>query len=873
MSSPLTGDFEAALQISGRTVNRLMASLHQNGGSNSKLPSNPHSISLRVGDQHAIDGVRGWVDAQLGPPRIELINGVSDRFNLQVDVRARFLGDPGSTPIPEYIKGIIHAQYRMHAIDRTCPGWKDRAQDYLWFRVVKESVRFTGTAVDDVNLLVVTALVDEAAVNQRITRQIAALLATTFEPAPHRVSRRFRVGNLRTISAPLGGSAVALPVSISGSDPVGQISSLKNLFLDGRDFAIALRVEVLLGTVEPMLAELRAVRLNYATTITPVIGPSKTIHHTARITLATAAWEASGGDHATLRIRVEGVVDSSSSLAPDVTFQVNQPIWVYFDAGGEALTLVAPDPGVAVQARGVFATQKLTDTVHANIKSAVKARTKGLASIPVGGRAELVAQLATLDDQAGAEFQDAVFTVHGVVMRGRIWVAPRKAPVVRFHRTAKEDGFSAYAAWAPGGRIDRFVWSWTWVGAKPGGSVTRSDRFILRRQRAPRAKWGGYTLDEVEPLPGLDGYGVVCLTMSGVHVNPITGLLEPFITSRRCTRYGLYLGLPGRIDTGRLVERLWPEVNLPVPPRPMEIGLMEVAGHPVDPAVATNTLIVHFGRRLDHETARVLEHGLGASRRRDAGLAMIALFSEGALQRDRLRVVSELEELAGRLGVPAQAIEDVDGAWCARLALPPEEVAFRLITPGGGMTWMHDGPYEGERLAKVLDVHLRASPPARPVVVSPLLERGMTLPALALRPDFAELRENSCPPHPLGRLGVNGALVTFVHGVAASSQKQLSLIAGREGFEHEDAPMTIAVVDGGRAAADALMEAYPGLVAVPDPSGVVAHRFGIRVWPTTLNVDGDGVVTSVVQGLDDLQPPAQDPEQPVPEPCDPYSRA
>ena len=302
MPNPLTGEFDAVLQVSGGTVNRLVASLHQNAGTNSNLPSHPHSVSLRIGDGYAFDGVRGWVDAQLGAPRIELINGATDHFNLEVDVRARYLADAGSTPIPEYVVGIVRAQYKIQDIDPNCAGWRNRARDYLWFRVVKDSVSFTGTAVDDLNsLVVVNSIVDEAGTNARITRQIAELLATQFEAAPHRVSQHFRAGSMCSLAAPIGGSAVALPISLSGDGPTGQITSLKNLFLDDHDFAIALRAEVFTGMVEPMLAELRALSLKYVTTISPFVGPSYHIHHTARVTSATAAWEATGGDHATVR--------------------------------------------------------------------------------------------------------------------------------------------------------------------------------------------------------------------------------------------------------------------------------------------------------------------------------------------------------------------------------------------------------------------------------------------------------------------------------------------------------------------------------------------------------------------------------------------
>jgi hypothetical protein len=47
VANPLTGDFEAVLQVGGLTVNRLLATMHQSGGSNPSLPSFPHAVWIR----------------------------------------------------------------------------------------------------------------------------------------------------------------------------------------------------------------------------------------------------------------------------------------------------------------------------------------------------------------------------------------------------------------------------------------------------------------------------------------------------------------------------------------------------------------------------------------------------------------------------------------------------------------------------------------------------------------------------------------------------------------------------------------------------------------------------------------------------------
>jgi hypothetical protein len=55
VANPLTGDFDAVLEVSGSTTNRLMASLHQNAGTRKDehgrpLPAHPHVIHCVSGE-------------------------------------------------------------------------------------------------------------------------------------------------------------------------------------------------------------------------------------------------------------------------------------------------------------------------------------------------------------------------------------------------------------------------------------------------------------------------------------------------------------------------------------------------------------------------------------------------------------------------------------------------------------------------------------------------------------------------------------------------------------------------------------------------------------------------------------------------------
>src|SRR5262249_49652901 len=78
-----------------------------------------------------------------------------------------------------------------------------------------------------------------------------------------------------------------------------------------------------------------------------------------------------------------------------------------------------------------------------------------------GAKRQLVKGLKSFDDRASAAFTDIEITPDGVVVRGEIGSAARRAPIVQIAETDNGSAFTALPSWIPGGRIDRFIWSWT----------------------------------------------------------------------------------------------------------------------------------------------------------------------------------------------------------------------------------------------------------------------------------------------------------------------------------------------------------------------------------------------------------------------------
>jgi len=77
MSNFLTGDFDAVVQVSRGTVNRLLATTHQNKkGYSKKMPLSPQKLVSRIGGYESVNvgegQVRGTAWVRISVPTIEI---------------------------------------------------------------------------------------------------------------------------------------------------------------------------------------------------------------------------------------------------------------------------------------------------------------------------------------------------------------------------------------------------------------------------------------------------------------------------------------------------------------------------------------------------------------------------------------------------------------------------------------------------------------------------------------------------------------------------------------------------------------------------------------------------------------------------------
>ncbi|MBW3579252.1 MAG: hypothetical protein KY462_16265 [Actinobacteria bacterium] len=277
----------------------------------------------------------------------------------------------------------------------------------------------------------------------------------------------------------------------------------------------------------------------------------------------------------------------------------------------------------------------------------------------------------------------------------------------------------------------------------------------------------------------------------------------------------------------------------------------------------TNLLVVNVREEFDERTRASLDGALRECHREGAGLTVLVLFARGELANDRGRAAEVADELSREYGATVTVNEDVAGEWAGEFDLRPEPVApsWRLLSPGGGVVWMHDGAIDEGALAQALEHGLITAPPVRVDSLAPGVVAGTSVIG-AFRPGFVDLGdlERDCPSPPIGRLG-RDAIVAFVRHDTDVSHAALAPMLERSSDDEE--PLVFLVVDGddGTTARELADNAGGAVQPMPDAAGTITDRFGIRTWPTVVHVDRSGFVTAVGEspGFDELDTDSLEP--------------
>jgi len=900
MANKITGSYDAVAQISRRQLNGLLASLHQNGASDQPPLRLGHNGVLRVGDPkptapelvrlrfrnwirnfqsaggpsnlddlrarlavNAPPGAakmigeefsklekgrpgrppakqpRGRVKLQLSSPTIILADGATSEATLVTDVRAHYDPDSGAGEIAAAdhpLHGEVRAAFELSVLATPSgrklsvrPSSKDSKIQFI----AASGTGLTGAEVS------------------RISGEMRDIVREKFTPQPVDLPPDFPFSEFKVIGSGAN-QVVALPIQVSNAPlPSGRIQNLDENFADSSGFAFAASKEYIENLLAPLFDAVSNAVRDFKKEITigvTVFGIplTQTIKFTLQLKSGPSLdWES-------------GSIKLSASLklvvrpGADLSFKFTQKFKLALDVSTQQVTLQADgDPSVNTDLPFNFLHEAFEDaikTARDHALSGGAAPVNGAVNqVFAGARQKLIGGLKVFDGSASANFTAVKITKDGLIVRGEIGSGPRQAPVVQFNEVDEGQAFSALGTWIPGGKIDRYIWSWAGHSGKGPAklfsvsqkSFTDTHRFIF-------------------PKPaGMDPLGSISLRVEGTQTGA-DGLTVPIAAESP----------PQLRDAfGTIVESpaWWEPIMTPIWREESEPGAKLkdlIAGHvtlqsdrPRGRELAHNTLVFFPDWRAD-EPLEPVARAMAAMRRRKVSLVLIVVLPADALDsrrsdlEARLRVVSS--EFAGRLMVTV----DQESGWSRAFAVAGRPSAH-LVNARRQFAWNSSGDIEPAAMAAALDKHLLPAPAPRTHALRPKVSGCGCHGA----PDiiFEDERGERFALH---RMRGRDVILNFFQSWSAPCIRELQrLQALQEKGPKGGGPYVVAFHGGNDEKALADLRKRHGLTfsLVQDRDQAIARQYGISCWPTTIAINPDGSIGRMQLGAVGEAKPARRP--------------
>jgi peroxiredoxin len=887
MPNHLTGSYDAVLQIRARAINAILATLHQDGAQEDASPVLQHGVTMRVGDPPPFDHpdfgvlaewvntmalsngndegssggqpsdvgstappgaahslnqafldlqgsktdvvspgtVRGLARVQLSSASVSLPPGSTAEVTIKVHVRAQYKPDAGTLALPEPIAGMVQATYTVRP--KTLPHYGS-GQRILEIALSQDDQKIQFTPDTGSGLSPFEA--------SQLVAQVRKVLREGFEPVNAEIPADFPFVHFKELGA---GQVVAVPVGLTAPFQVSGngLPSITHSFVND-DFAVAIAQEyfnTLLGTV---IDALKASAGSFSVSLAGILEAS----YDVKVNLAPPVWTQG-------KIEISGSVKLTTGAwwAPNGSISFKLGVGLGFNQTTQHVRL---------QAAGQPSVDESWWIPHSTAVSAVRrARDEALAhGDPVinaeldGARDRINDALANFANVATARFRSVEITPHGLVLNGGITTRPRSPAVVAFEEARDGVSFTALESWIPGGRIDRFEWSWIQYSG-PQGAVS---------------PWGGETVvvsDRhrfVFPKPaGVHGAESVCLRIEGVQLDR-HGNETPIAVGETCS-----------VSTPEVAWKMpasWDSMMVPVwlPDTPADAVLDDAIAAHVNVLVhsrpgdaLTSNSIVHF---TDLETDRrpldVLGQALGRLGRSQAPPVVIGVLPTGAFGKRR----RELEAALGSLGETFKGrlllTEDYTGGW-KRTFAPAYVPSTYIINAHGEFVWKHESALDGSALAAALDRYLIPGRAAGARQVTLAFRPGDRIPQAVFTDDTGHRVA-------LRKLRGQQVLLVFWRAWSGPSLRELQRLQALHDQEGARAPVILAVNGGDpkEAVAEVRRSSRLTFALAHDEKGLVARQLGVECWPTTISVDPTGVVNSVLLGTrrhhHGYKPPAGD---------------
>ncbi len=542
MSNFLTGDFDAVFQLSRGTVNRLLATTHQNRqGYSKKMPLSPQKLVSRIGGYESVTvgerQVRGTAWVQISVPTTEIVPNSTEELIIECWIRARYRADPDTVPLPQFIHGKVSVTFIV----------KLTSENNVPLFRLKVSDDDKKVSFDSPELEAITEQLILTVLRPLLRKGLTAYLTLPSDlPVGMSQVKGLSAGGLQVLALPL-----SLP---GGKDLPATPESICNI-LGPSDFAFAISKEYILGLIQTYLDELKQWQPQFHVNA----GPYPDATYTNHVHKAVAAWNGNG-QSGTLSFYCEGDATTPSDWWPNADWNTKLGISISFGSNTQSLIITAAgDPAVHVDIHGPVGW-----IVKGKAENNVKFKAKAIRDQVISKIQEQVdcilpqiveqvrSILRRVDIAATIVIKTVDFTPDGVVFHGAVTVSRRKhPPQVKIEELNDGTGYTAFDNWIPGGWITDYSWEWHWwevdpstglpIGIPMWSSTDDPDslgewigRHLNQLKNSPegyeshKEKYADRFVFLGKELPGLSKpentkAGGLCLRVSGWNIDQTTG--------------------------------------------------------------------------------------------------------------------------------------------------------------------------------------------------------------------------------------------------------------------------------------------------------------------------------------------------------------
>ena len=896
MSNGLTGDYDVVVEVGVGTVNRLLATVHQNSASQDASPKFLHSLTARIGkipkraklelaeavlseyfsvDNFDVDRIpddvlsniqqnaaaaeaaltnlrRDFADAATSPvssssladaltnvaAAITTVRGTAD---IQVGTPTLTL-TTGST-----MEISVHAQVRAHYAPD--PGTAAlpapiHGEVRATFSAKYNPLGSTGKPAievkpsDDDNKIVFipaagTSLTASEAT--QIARQIQLFLRTKFKPMNAELPSDFPFKQFKSLVT--GNSqAIALPLKLAGQIPAFALNSVDNLFIgSGEDFALAISRDFIGDTLQPTLNQIE--QFSYTYKVTDDFFDTTVVAFHAWVSNAILDWDPG---NIILIITGSAHVWGWAVSDADYDFTIKQKLTLTLDVASQAISLQAVgDPSIS----GLPPTYKdkaKPQIIEARDQAVANAK-KLIQSALTTPRTTFNKALESFDAAANAKYVALEIGPDGVILRGSLALSSRGPVVVDFRETAVGNALTAFKSWIPGGTVENYAWSW----------VTKDpDQIVL--------PWSGtehvvntphrFVFHPTKQLgPGRQRWvdlQQVCLLVEGTQIGSVSGI------------HGVSGGTTcsvGRPDWTATMPAWWADLMLPIwgpDPGPEDVLSNGIIAHinarsEATPSVNTGTTaVIHFATDPSAAPLPILGDALLASKLRDAEIPVIVVLPQKSFDQTRASVEARLGTFSRELRTPLTLTEDYQGNWTNAFKAPAGQATY-IMSATGDLAWQHAGPLQARDLTAALDLHGSVGRRGRTRLMPPGVRPGEPAPDLFI--EHGTFRERMLLP----RLCGQRTMLLFWKSWSRPCLMELRRIQRIHDKASGEGPVIVAIGDGEQpeGVREIAQEHSLQLTLLSDPTSQIAKRYRVACWPTTVWIDEQGLLQRVHFGV------------------------